>query len=781
MRRNALYLSLAIAIVLLFILAGVAAVPVRSQNVSDRVNAINLGSSFTYQGYLTQADEAADGLFDFYFSLYDVESGGTAIAPNVTIDDVAVANGLFTALLDFGSTVFSGEARWLEIAVRPGNEAGAYTTLSPRQALTATPYALHAAASEWAGLAGMPAGFADGIDDDGLAEVSCSDGQIVEWNGNIWVCGEDDVGAGGGGGDITAVNSGEGLLGGGESGSITLSVDFSGNGNAQTVSHSDHDHDGHYYTITQLGTAGQATVHWGNLDAVPTDLADGDDDALAALSCSDGQVAKWDNAGQQWICDDDLDTTDDSVSFDEVSGIIGVGSQQVAAGDHLHDGRYYTESELQTPGAAQVDWDNLDNVPADLADGDDDTTYGAGFGLVLSGSRYDVDTAAIQRRVLGVCPPGTAIRAVGGGGGVACEEVIDRGLLARPAHAVNTLDSGDAGAITVGVDGLSLISYSYFNGIGHDLRVAHCQDLICSVAITTTLDSDIRSGSPSITIGSDGLGLISYHNDANEDLKVAHCENLACTSATITTADGDGNVGRDNAITVGADGLGLISYLDDGPGSKLKVAHCENLACSAVITSTIDSNGWPGYGNSITIGVDGLGLISYIDDESFDLRVAHCENLICSSAITSDIENVGDRGITSITIGADGLGLISYQDNDPNYDLKVAHCDDLVCSSASTTILDSIGMVGRYSAIIIGADGLGLISYYDDSNDDLKVAHCNDLLCSGATTLTLAGDGNIGFVNAITVGADGLALISYGEDGDVKTFRTPLGRGVRNR
>src|SRR5205085_3757006 len=64
-----------------------------------------------------------------------------------------VSNGLFTAALDFGSTAFWGAGRWLEIAVRPAGN-GSYTTLAPRQALTATPYA---SSAPWFGVAGKPA------------------------------------------------------------------------------------------------------------------------------------------------------------------------------------------------------------------------------------------------------------------------------------------------------------------------------------------------------------------------------------------------------------------------------------------------------------------------------------------------------------------------------------------------------------------------------------------------------------------------------------------------
>ena len=81
-----------------------------------------------------------------------------------------------------------------------------------------------------------------------------------------------------------------------------------------------------------------------------------------------------------------------------------------------------------------------------------------------------------------------------------------------------------------------------------------------------------------------------------------------------------------------------------------------------------------------------------------------------------------------MTIGADGLGLISYYDFD-NGDLKVAHCSDVACTSATLTTLDSAGNVGNTTALTIGADGLGLISYYDQSNTNLKVAHCVSVFC----------------------------------------------------
>jgi pectin methylesterase-like acyl-CoA thioesterase len=94
---------------------------------------------------------------------------------------------LFTVLLDFGAGAFSGEARYLEIRVRLSGEGG-FTILDPRQALTATPYAIYSQAAPWDGLIGVPDGFADGVDDDTLAELSCSNGQVAKWDGSAWVC-----------------------------------------------------------------------------------------------------------------------------------------------------------------------------------------------------------------------------------------------------------------------------------------------------------------------------------------------------------------------------------------------------------------------------------------------------------------------------------------------------------------------------------------------------------------------------------------------------------------
>jgi hypothetical protein len=337
-------------------------------------------------------------------------------------------------------------------------------------------------------------------------------------------------------------------------------------------------------------------------------------------------------------------------------------------------------------------------------------------------------------------------------------------------NTTSTLDSAGGAdqqtSATVGSDGFPLISYVDANG---SLKVAHCQNAACSSSTKATLDtgaSDLGGVASftdtSITIGSDGLGLISYNSVTTGNLKVAHCSNVACSSATLASLDSSYGGRRHSSITIGADGLGLISFQGSVNASHvLEVIHCSNAVCSTDQEYLLDSTGDVGYDTSITTTPQGVGLISYYDLTNGDLKVAHCSNVVCSSANVFVLDSTGDVGLhTSITIGADGLGLISYQDHTSNT-LKVAHCEWLDCSSASTRVVDTIPPVENENSVTIGADGLGLISYYDSSHGDLRIAHCTDFTCGGGRTWTLTGISDVGRSSSVTTGTDGLPLISY--------------------
>lgn len=170
-----------------------------------------LGTEWTYQGRLDSGGEAYNGLADFDFSLWDAPIDGNQVGTTIALSSVTVADGLFTVELDFGLTAFGGDGRWVEMAV--SSDGLNFTTLSPRQKISAAPYALFAltgnegpegaqgpagpegpagpigpdgpagpigpegpqgpqgdqglpGTTSWLGLADIPLGFADNVDND---------------------------------------------------------------------------------------------------------------------------------------------------------------------------------------------------------------------------------------------------------------------------------------------------------------------------------------------------------------------------------------------------------------------------------------------------------------------------------------------------------------------------------------------------------------------------------------------------------------------------------------
>jgi len=99
------------------------------------------GTTFTYQGRLDVDGIAATGLYDFSFRVYDAVTNGLFFGGAVTVSATPVSNGLFTVALAFNPAAFDGSPRWLDIGVTT-NGGGVFNSLTPRQPVTATPYAM---------------------------------------------------------------------------------------------------------------------------------------------------------------------------------------------------------------------------------------------------------------------------------------------------------------------------------------------------------------------------------------------------------------------------------------------------------------------------------------------------------------------------------------------------------------------------------------------------------------------------------------------------------------
>lgn len=584
-----------------------------------------LSTAFTYQGRIDDSDGSVNGTCDLRFTLHDDNSADSPVGATLTKTDVPVNDGLFTVSLDFGS-MFDGTALYLEVEVRCPAGSGSYETITPRQALTATPYALYSNSAPWAGITGMPAGFADGVDDD------------------------------------TTYSVGAGLV----LSDTTLTADLAGTGSADTVARSDHNHDSDYYTESELNTSGAGgQVHWNNVTSVPAGFAD-DTDNDTTYSAGDGLGLQ----GTQFNV-----TTLPMMGWSDTqldSGNVGNYSSIIIGLDGLPVISYYdaTSGDLKVAhcdnmactGATTTTLDSAGVVGKYTS-----ITIGrTGYPLI---SYYDDSNGDLK---LASC------------NNVACTSAT-----------LQTVDSGgNVGhytSITTNENGYAFISY--YDVTNGDLKAVNCTNLTCSSNTIWTVDSAGDVGQyTSVTRNSNDYGYISYYDATNGDLKVARCVSMTCGTTVINTVDGTGatgseedDVGHYSSITTGTDGYPLIAYAkvyqegSPSSGSQMRVAHCTISTCStADVDVMISANTINWQAISITLGRDGLGLISAGFDTTSRIYVFHCNDVACSEQDISDSVVTSGAVDSALTVGADGLPIVSYS-TDTDDALRVVHCSDWSC------------------------------------------------------------------------------------------------------
>jgi len=446
------------------------------------------------------------------------------------------------------------------------------------------------------------------------------------------------------------------------------------------------------------------------------------------------------------------------------SGVAETGARS----DHDHAGTYLPMgASTSCPGAQKVT--GIDAASGNVFCADDvdtDTTYSAGVGITIVGTTISSTLAGLacggQDKLSGFDALGNPICS-------ADARIV--GTQLPKANTVTLPDSVGSGgrhtAATVGADGLPVISHH--DALGGDLRVLKCGDPSCTGGNVSSIVDAGPAGSvgeyASIALGTDGLPIISYYDAGNGDLRVAHCGDPACTSAnTLTTVDGAAeDVGRYTSITVGTDGLPIVSYRDV-TNLALKVAKCNAAACdSGALLSTVDT-GNVGEHTSIAVGADGMPIISYYDVPNDNLKVAWCGDGACAAGNLVSTVDGGpqDHGrYSSIAIGQDGLPIIAHYCAS-QASLRVARCDDVPCSGATPYDLDTSADVGSHVSLTIGTDGLPVMAYHDATNGTLKLAKCSrpDCSISGVTTV-VDPDAVAGHFASITIGADGMPLIAY--------------------
>lgn len=230
----------------------------------------------------------------------------------------------------------------------------------------------------------------------------------------------------------------------------------------------------------------------------------------------------------------------------------------------------------------------------------------------------------------------------------------------------------------------------------------------------------------------------------------------------------DGSAGKYTSMTIGRDGLPLISY-SNSAGTTLSVAHCSDLLCTDATRSVVSSNASVLF-TSIAIGSDGLGVIAF-RTAALELAVAHCGDVPCTTSTVNVVDSGNKGSYPSIAI-ANGLPLISYY-NAAAGDLRLAQCNDVACASATgfAAPVDNSANVGQFTSLAV-INGSPVISYYDATNRRLKVALCTGgagFCTAPLVTISVLDptSTDVGPYSSIAIGADGLPVISYFDGANV--------------
>ncbi len=588
-----------------------------------------LGPAFSYQGFLRDSSQPASGLYDFQVCVYDAAAGGAPLNCVPDFNDVPVQGGDFALALNFAASNFLGEERFLEVRARPGAATGAYTVLTPRQLIRSVPEALRANAAStapWSGLSGVPAGFADGVDNTGVVSIT--------------------AGAGLSGGTITAT----GTIAIANGGISQMMIANGAVGTAQIAG----------------GAVGFAQIAPGAVGAAQ--INDGQVQRRIGGTCPVGEYFRGVNADGTTLCE-----PVPGVPRVSVIGVGPVGTEtaqpSVAIGpDGLPVVAYRVFSLSMPQGGIRVA--RCANAACTVIASDN---------LVYSDT--SVHTALVVRgdgRPLVAFYDGQLrVRT--------CANAACSGT-ASEVTVPGTVTADQSPAMTIAPNGRVWLAYRE-GGEARDLYVLGCNGSDCSGTGVGVLGPQLVDsvgdvgGFVSIAVGADNRPVVAYRESGSSGrLKVAKCgpptfssgqETSFCSAPSINFADGAG--GRDRgyytSIAIPADGNPVISHHDGTVDSQLlRFVKCANSACTAIsAVRNVDSTVGVGGFSSIAVPADNLPVIAYLDDPQGALKFAKCRTATCgeNAIITTLDDNAGseDTGWDArMVLGRDGLPLIVYQD-----------------------------------------------------------------------------------------------------------------------
>jgi hypothetical protein len=609
-------ISLLTSLLALIALGGIRSAMVRGSPASQPLTA-----AFTYQGYLEQDGGPVEGACDMQFDLYDAAVDGELVGGPLTKSAVGVLGGYFTVELDFGASPFAGEARWLSIAVRCPADAGSYTLLEPRQALTAVPYAQYAVRAAWTGLQGVPADLADG-DDDALGDLTCAEGEVAQWVGGVWVCRSANAPPV----PILQVDPPDYLIAG-ESATLSLALSYDPKGGALT------------YAFDPTGqTLGLPGAYASSVTVTATYDVAGDYLAAGWVRDSSGAYARGQALVSVWQFRTlTLDSTGDYASLAVVDG-----RPAVAYYDYSNNDLKYVRAQ----DASGASW----AVPRTL---DSAGWVGWHASLAVVDGRpavayYDASNGALKYV--------RAQNAAGSSWGAPLT-VDSAGYVGR--HASLTVVNGRP----------AVAYYDWNNG---DLKYVRAADAAGATWGTPrTVDSAGDVGRHASLAVVDRRPAVAYLDESNGDLKYVRAQDgLGVIWGTPLTVDSAGDVGKYASLAV-VDGHPAVAYYDHTNHDLKYVRAQDTTGATWGAPLTLDSAGHVGVYASLAV-VDGCPAVAYRDGTNGDLKYVRAQDA-AGTGWGAPLMVDGDVGWHASLAVVDGRPAVAYFELISGWDMDLRY------------------------------------------------------------------------------------------------------------
>jgi len=375
-----------------------------------------------------------------------------------------------------------------------------------------------------------------------------------------------------------------------------------------------------------------------------------------------------------------------------------------------------------------------------------------------------------RSRVLTILAMTATLAAFASGSGAAIEPttvVLDDER--QPAGISQQLDA----------DGNPVITYWGGPFGAPEMRLIRCLDPGCATTgpIVTVDAAGTFLGETSLQLDSAGRPVIGYQVASGIwDLRLAKCDDAACSDASISTVDALGITGQNVSMALDQLDIPVFAYETRpvSPGlTFLHLARCSDPLCSGPITiERIDEVTRAQFGPSLALDAAGRPVIAYNNNDR-DLVVVHCSDESCAATPSSATIASGDDFPVrpALLLDASGNPVVAHQvDNSGGEQgVRVQRCADPNCSAPPTATMIDTTASFQLSLTLTDDDrpvvALKTPISIDDGN--LRIATCGDPDCSSVTIADVDGPPNSGYDVSLSLDAGNIPSVAYqaNEDG----------------